>query len=772
MSDSTPLTGLPLPYVNQEGTEVLETRVKDVEGVRSLYSNLQSADLQSNIEMAKHQAMADGEAPYDAAKLKAAGQSYLSNFNPNDFKALLDTSLAAYTDLVSADETLIEIRTTHGSIEEQEQWSQIMSKNLSRAVRAWPRFFFQYAFIPHYFTLHGVGIAYFEDCYNWQWNVSNLGLFKIPRETQACEDDIPYAFARAKTAPQDLLKYIKNEEIATQEGWNIKALKRALMQVSTAGDTATASTNWMDYEQKWKNNDISWGASSPRVSLIYSWIKENNGSISIYVFTEAGLSNLNGEKEDFLCVKRFAYENAQQAYIFFTRGIGTNGTFHSIRGLAADIYNAMQALMRLENRKVDVAFASGPIFQVADEEKIESAQCTPWGPFTLLSQGISAINVTGVNVSQTIEPAASSLRGTIQQNVGTYTSANALQSQREMTKAETLARLEQSATLSITSINLFNQPMDRLAREIGRRFTREGYQRTDPGGHYVHDWIQDCVAEGVPVEALHKINHRRTRASRIIGFGSPAARRVALQMMMELYEFLDEKGKAQLVRDMTAATVGWEKANVYAPPVGDEARPPMDAQIAELQNDALMSGGQVSVFPNENKTVHLEVHINKIGEFIAQFNEAGQNPELYAEIVPPMQAIYEHAAETLEGYTRPDGNYFRQALQQVGEIVVNGVRHMQKQERMEMEEQQRLAEEQGQEGPGGGFDPATEEMRRKTIEWQVRLDQNIADHEASREQKALDKAHDRALKDMDARAKILRDNMSAQVRAATANQAA
>jgi hypothetical protein len=339
-----------------------------------------------------------------------------------------------------------------------------------------------------------------------------------------------------------------------------------------------------------------------------------------------------------------------------------------------------------------------------------------------------------------------------------------------MTKAETLARLEQTAALSVTSINLFNAPQDRLAREIARRFTREGYLRTDPGGHYVHDWIQECMEAGVPREALNKINHRRTRASRVIGFGSAAARRVALQMMMELYPLADEKGKLEMVRDLSGATVGWEKTNVYFPPADSVPRPPIDAAIADLQNQVLAGGGTAAIMPNENRTIHLEVHIAKIGEYIAQFNEAGQNPELYPQIVPPMQAIYEHAAETLEGYTDPDAGMYRQALQQAGEIVVNGIRHMQKLERQQMEEQQRMAEEGGGEF-GGQMDQATEEMRRKTIEWQVKLDQEIATSEARREQRAMDAMQDRELKDLDTRAKILRDTISAQARAATANAA-
>lgn len=766
-SINTPLSTIDPPVLDEKG-KILPTRIKDVDSARNLWVRLRDADFRSNVEMAKHQALADGEPPYDQCKRKEAGQAYLANFNPNDMKALLDTSLAQFTDLISADETLIELYTTHGTEEQRDQWSTIMSKKLSQIIRSWPQFMFQFMFIPHYFVLHGVGIVYFPDCYNWQWEVTNLAWMKIPRGTKACEEKIPYAFVKTETNPVELIRYVENPEYAEREGWNIKAIKKALLLTRP---NIPDGYNWMEVEQLWKNNDIYWSETAPTIPVVWGWVQENDGSYSVYAFTEGQLPDSTMEAEDFLCCKRHAYKNATEAFIFFTRGIGTNGTYHAIRGLAADIYNAMQALMRLENRKYDIAFESGPMWQVADEEQLESAQTTPWGAGMLVSRGVQPVTMTTPNMAQAIEPAVTSLRGTIQQNVGTYTSANALQAQREMTKAETLARLEQTAALSVTSINLFNAPQDRLAREIGRRFTREGYLRTDPGGHYVQDWKQECIEAGVPEEALHKINHRRTRASRVIGFGSAAARRVSFQMMMELYPLADERGKLEMVRDLSAATVGWEKTNVYFPPADSVPRPPVDAAIADLQNQVLSQGGTAAVMPNENRTIHLEVHIAKIGEYIEQFNEAGQNPELYPEIVPPMQAIYEHAAETLEGYTGEDAPMFRQALQQTGEIVVNGLRHMQKLERQQMEEQQRMAEEGGGEF-GGQPDPATQEQIRRTIEWQSKLEREQALFQQDLAQNFAKAQQDRYIKDLDARAKILRDTVSAQARMATQNQAA
>lgn len=748
MTPDTPLNNLPLPIVSDDG-KPLEKRIKDVDGARSLYVKQRDADLESNRQMAKVQAMADGAQPYDPEYLRSTNQAYLSNFNPNGFKSLLDTSLAAYTDLISADEKLIDVFTTHGNAQEREQWSQIMSLHMSRAIRSWSKFYFQWALIPHYRTLHGVGIAYFEDALNWQWCVSNLALMKIPRQTPACEEDIEYGFTKSNTQPHRLMSLINKEEYAKEEGWNIPALKRALLNATTQTDDIY---NWMDLEARWKNNDLVWGENNSAIPLIYGWVRENDGTYSILVFTENSLTNPGGEPEQFLCYKRGVYNRAQEAFVFFPRGIGTNGTFHSIRGLGADIYNAMQALMRLDNRKIDLAFAAGPIFQVKDQEKIESAMATPWGPFTMVTDGIDILQTQAVNVAQSIQPAADALWNTIQQNAGTYTSANVLDSSREMTKTEVLSKLEQAATLSVTDINLFNQSQDRLMREVGRRFTRKDYQRTDPGGHEVHDWRQACIEDGVPEEALNRIDHRRTRASRTIGYGSPAARRVAFQSIMDLFQEADDVGKQLMLRDLSASIVGWEKTNEYFPAAPD--RMPVDFEIADLQNQVLASGGTAVISPSENKRVHLEVHTGKMAEIVAQFDEAGQNPEMFEQIVPPLNAIYEHTLATLEQYTGIDAPGFRQALQNVGEILVNGIRHIQKLERQQMEAQQREMEEGGLPGDPQQ-DSMTNEIERRVIENQVKIQMMRETHEAKRQEMASDAAQRRALKDLDAKYAML-----------------
>lgn len=753
MADSTnTLESYNPPVVDDKG-KFLEERIKDVGAARSLWFRLQRADLKSNQQMAKVQAMVDGAPPLDQNMLAKQGLAYMSNFNPGDAKAVLDTSLAAFYDLISGTENLIDVRTKYGEGVENQEISQRISLNLSRVIRNWPDFNFKYAYIPHYMTLHGVGIAFFPDPVNWEWDVTSLAYMKIPRQTRANECEIQYACLKKLENPSDLMRYIEMGATAEEQGWNIGQLKKAVMNAS---EQIPDPLNWMEWESRWKNNDITFGETSPSVSVIYMWVKELDGSYSMYAFAENGYPITDGVPETFLFKSRSLYGTACEAFTFFTRGIGTNGTYHGIRGLGADMFNAFQQLMRLENKKVDVAQTAGPHWQVESEEAVENFRIVPYGAGYLVTPGAQFVQVQQPNIINNIEPTVQSLRQTFYNNIAQYTSSKTLDTGRELSKFEAMSRMEMASQLSVTAINLFMQPLDRLFKEVVRRFFRKGYQRGEPGGEQVWQFREMCMEDGIPTEALDMIDFRYTRASRSIGFGSPSARRLAYENLMPLYPYYDDYGKQTLVRGFTGAIAGWQMADELTTVPGADQRPPIDAAIADAQNGLLAQGIDQMILPNENKRVHLQIHVGKLAEFYQQFDQAGQNPELYAQIVPPMAKIFDHAAQTLEQFTGPEAPMFRQQLQRFNEIIVNGSRHLQKQQAME-------AEATGQPAPPEGPNP----IEIKMAEWRAKMDQRAEEFRMKMEQRQVEAAQKRALRDAEVAADIARKSAAAQAQQAS-----
>lgn len=760
MELATALNNYAPPVVNTEG-EPLKRRIADVAGARSLWFRMQQADIASNQQMAKVQAMVDGKEPYDPALLQKQGLGHMSNFNPGDAKAFLDTSIAAFMDLITGSESLIDVWTKYGEPSERQNLSQRISLHLSRTIRGWPEFFFRYAYIPHYRTLHGTGIAYFPDPNNWQWDVTSLSYLKIPRQTRTCEDSIQYAAMKKLEQPDVLMRYIQLGEYATEEGWNIPMLKRAMMN---ATPQLIDPFNWMEWEQRWKNNDLVLGETGPTVPLIYMWVRENDGRISLMIFAESALSTLNGEPEEFLFYRQGVFNCAQEAFIFFTRGIGTNATYHGVRGMGADMFNAFNQLMRLRNRAVDTAFAAGPTWQVESEEAVENFRIVPYGFGYLATPGATFIQQQPPNITNSLAPAIEMLQQTVATNIGQYTSTKTLDTGREISKFEAMARLDLNAQLSVTEINMFMQQFDRLCNQVVRRIMRPGYQRSDPGGHYVWEFKERCLEDGIPMEALEKLDLRYTRASRTIGSGSPAARRLSYESLMALYPYYDDYGKQQLVRLQTASVAGWDIANQLTTPPGADQRPPIDVAIAANQNASLAQGFNQPIAPNENKQAHLNAHINDpetgLVFYYQQFDAAGQNPALYEQIVPPMANIFDHAAQTLESYTGIDAPLFRQQLQQFNEIITNGNRHLQKAKAQQAEQ---AAAEGGQPAPQA---QGPSDIEKMLAEWRVKMDQREEEFRMKMQQRQVEAAQKMALKQQEFAAEMSRKAASAQLQRA------
>ena len=108
---------------------------------------------------------------------------------------------------------------------------------------------------------------------------------------------------------------------------------------------------------------------------------------------------------------------------------------------------------------------------------------------------------------------------------------------------------------------------------------------------------------------------------RAIGAGSEAARLVAMDRLMTMYGSLPDFGKQAALWDMCAETVGYKNANRYAVHPGEEETPTMDASIAQLENQILLKGGEITILDGQNNLVHAKAHLAAEMPLIEQANK-------------------------------------------------------------------------------------------------------------------------------------------------------
>jgi hypothetical protein len=673
----TEFSDLPLLNIEESG-KTPNSRLKDVKAATDIFLNLRRGDEASAVNRSRVQSMFDGSPPYSESKLRATGQGFRCNLNFGEGEKFLENAMSAYVDLINSVETLVRLETTYGDPNQRVNWNRVISEEYSFQLRKWPRFDYEYLNLCNHFVGHGVGINYHEDERAWHWRSTGLGDILIPRQTQATEGAIEVAAARRTMMVNELYRFIEDPEVATQLGWDVKEVRKAILDASSI---TTSTTDWERFQTEIKNNDLWHGAKAAKVDVFHMWVKEFNGTVSHFI------SLCDGKNEEFLYKRVGRYRNISQAFTFFPYGIGTNGTYHGIRGLGFKIFHHIQVNNRMWSQAVDNAMLAGaPMIQPEDDRALENFAFTYFGPFAVLPPNAKFLDRAAPNLTQGMMPVLNSMNQMLQERAGQYSAAGVF--------------------------------------GVARRFFRPDYSQDELGGEAVFEFRERCVTRGVPLEALEAIDIKKTRTVRAVGNGSQAKRSVSLQQLNELAGVFDEEGRHNLFRDQVASLVGQDSADRYIPNRPD-SRVPVDAKVAELENAHLSEGNTIPVYPNELHVVHLDVHLPAIEEMF-QAVEEGQIDLI--EATQQTMLIFDHSVQHLENIQQDISIQervaeFNQRLQQVSEMIINGQKAMAKAD-------QEAAEAGAQEGVEGGQPQITPEQQQKLLESRLKIQMMQEKHQA------------------------------------------
>ena len=722
-------------------------RIKDSKSLHEIYKKLKDADDKSARNRAEIQAMFDGVPPYSDSDLVASGQAYRCNVNFDEASSILESATAGYIDLIHSVEHLLTLKTEYGDSNRRAEYNDILANELTRAIRSWPQFHFNYQLLVQNFVAHGVGIAYWEDDIDWRWRVSMFGDFLIPRKTLACEDEIEVAVCVRSYQVHQLYHFIEDEEAAKDMGWNVGEVKKALLKATNGSSSTSTFTDWEGLQREFKNNDLFAGtAGASEVKVLHAWVKEFDGTVSYYMTLE------NNEAENFLCTKRSLYRHVNSAFVFFPFGIGTNGYYHSIRGLGYKIFPQIQLSNRLRCQMADGAMLSSTLLlQPSDEQALEDLNFTYYGPYSVLAPGtVNVVERAMPDVSKSAMPFLNDLVAQMQVKTGVYEGAkSAINDNREKTKFETQAILSGQSRLSLAALNLFYEPWGRVLKETVRRFVQGCYVEGEAGSREILEFKERCFMRGVPPEAIAMIDIDSVRPVRAIGAGSEAARLLATDELTQLMPGFDEYGRKAAIRDRVAARFGYDLADRYAPSPDADARPVIDVKVAMLENNEMRAGSEIQILPNENHLEHAKIHLAALGEVAQSVDEGAVAPE---DVVGFLVLVFGHTTQHVEYVSQDttipeEGAMLRQALQQFGEIVNNSVKHVQR-----LREQQQP--ESGTAAPQQAPDDYAVTLQQKLQEHQIKLQMMQEVHNARLNMRAAEVRQKMALRDAEVASKI------------------
>ena len=732
--------------VTEEGK--MERRLKDAKSALAVYTQLKDADRQSALQRARIDAMFDGSAPYSQAKLNASGQSMKSNLNFGEAQRLLDISLSAYVDLYSSLERFVAVKGTLGEAAQRSEWETIVSDEITHLLRSWPEFHSNYLRLTSTFIKHGVGVAYFDSPEGWRFRVGSFEDILIPRQTPSSEEAIDVAVIRRSYHLHELAHFIKNPKAAEKVGWNVDEVRRVMVKnVTTTGRGSFATGNLnSDYEAlqaELKNNDLLIGVENPTVEVLHFLVRENDSSLSHY-------SCVSSSPEKFLYEKPSRYKSAEEAYVLFSYGVGSNGTYHSVRGLGQRIFSHVQTSNRLRCAMIDAAMLSSAVMlQPESSRALEELDFTYYGNFSVLSPNVNIVEKAVPNLSNSVQPALEDMQQQLAMNTDTVSTYGPNQSSPYRNKDSVVSDMDVSTQLSGASLNLFYASWSRLLREVVKRLVKD---TKDPA---VKDFLNRCTSRGVPAEFITSLDTAKTKAVRAIGNGSRANRLASLRELQAISGQFDEVGRRNLTRDIVATRAGSDMADRYAPAMETD-RETVDDKMAIIENSHLSQGDPIPVLSVELHGKHLALHMQAGGQLIEALNTGQADP---MQAMPALQAFYQHIAEhtqfasgepALEGMVGQS----KQLLNLFEEAINNTAKAMEKMQR-DQAEQQTAAEgdpNAGSQDPNAGSAPSEQDTKMAAAQVQMQIMQAKADLEMSIKQQKHEQ--DQAIRDAEAAMKF------------------
>ena len=726
------IDGLELEALTEKGKPV-ENRLKDVKSAIAIFKTLFKADEKSAVNRARIDAMFDGAAPYNQGNLATSGQGLKTNLNFGEAQRLLDISLSAYVDLYSSLERLVEVRGTVGEKSEIAPLEDIVGDELTHLMRSWPEFHSAYLRLCTTFIKHGVSIAYFDSPEDWKFRVGGFTDILIPRQTPASESCIDVAIGRREYLLHELYAFIKNPEAAAKVGWDVDEVKRVIKKnakTTGRGSSAGHDEEYETLQAQFKNNDIYEGIQNPTVSVLHYWVKEMDGSVSHYICCEE-------MPKSFMYQKTSRYTNAEEAYVMFTYGVGSNGTYHSIRGLGQRIFSHIQTSNRLRCQQIDGAMLSSAVMiQPENQRSLDELQFSYYGAYAVMSPNVRIVEKAIPNLGTAVQPALQDLTQQLQMNTDTVSTYGPNQSSPYRNQMQISADMDVTTRLSGASLNLFYASWTRLLKEVVRRVVT-----TKKRDGAVKDFFERCAKKGVPEDFITSLDVARTKAVRSIGNGSHANRMLALRELQGISGQFDEVGRKNLTRDIVSTRVGHDLADRYVSPDVDK-RPTVDVKIAIFENQQLQQGNPIPVIPNELHGTHLEIHVPALQQLIEALDSGEADP---MQVLPILQAYYQHISETAQfaaGDSTLEGlvSQTQQVLQYAEEAINNTMKAVQKMQRDG-------AMQQG--GQGGGEQAAQDS---KVQEHQVKM--QIAQEKAELDMAIKQKKHDQEMAIRDAKAAL------------------
>lgn len=645
-----------LPIGIDEPRKLPQERFKSALEIKEICNAMVLADRRRLAWRSSIDRLVAGFPTYSLETLRKKNQAWRARVNYRESEGLLQARQTPFYDMVTEVNPCIEICLDYGKGVNQTDWAQKMAANFHwMLMKGWRSSLNYHLPLQQLEMLkHGLGFHIWPGAPNvWIPRTPRTGSILFPEDCSVnIHEDLDYFMLRDFLPAYVLYACIRDEEIATQLGWNVDAVWSGLAQASKNKQRSDNRANLESFQREMRRGDI--GTTMSRQSGLWLntlFVREfDSGKVSQYTVAETVTVNApkSGSRKvdafkDCLFRKRNRFE--EWPLVLFPYDIG-DGDLHSIRGLGARTKDFFELANRIRNAMADQVLV-GSTMNVkqtgsTDPDKLKLMRL---GMMSIIPQGLEPI--TGIkfqDLSQGPLALLSNLGGTLRENNESYIGGVPDPKDRETAQSFSM-RAQQSAMVGKGSHSLYASNLcqfyDRIIRVVARP---DAVHADGLSGRLAMEFRRRCQKDGIPDEAFDHIYEVNEVTS--TGAGSAAARLDALMTIFKvIYPVTTEERKINIERDLVSALATAAKTDRYARGHDDNKLPDDDMSLAAQENNGLAQGGDAIVSETQNDVNHLESHLAKANELVQLVMGGGMDP---VQGLAAIQKFGQHCAKHLE----------------------------------------------------------------------------------------------------------------------------
>src|SRR5439155_1415941 len=186
-----------------------------------------------------------------------------SNFASRIGEASFNLALSQFNDVILESPQLAVCRTEFSKDDnENDDWSGIITEEFERLNDSDDTLVYNLFLSQHEMVLYRCGPVLFEDDLDFRFRALPQRYVLVPDESRSTVAEWKLSVVRCFYTSDELYSFIRYGETASEAGWNVAAVRHALMRiVPYSAWPRHKRYDWEWYEQRLRNNDIYRGAS-------------------------------------------------------------------------------------------------------------------------------------------------------------------------------------------------------------------------------------------------------------------------------------------------------------------------------------------------------------------------------------------------------------------------------------------------------------------------------------------------------------------------------